>query len=562
MLSALSIRDVVLIERLYLSFDGGLSVFTGETGAGKSILLDSLSLALGARADSGLVRKGASQLAVTAAFSLPAGHPAFAVLKDADLAVEPGEALVIRRTVSADGRSKAHVNDQPASVGLLRSLGATLVEIHGQFESHGLLDPTTHRAVLDAHGSAAVALAETRRTYRVWAAARDARADAEADLARARAEEDLLRHTLDELEALAPKPGEDASLAEERSFLMNGEKLGEGLNAGLAALSEPVSVDHALRTAMRHLERVAPMAGGRLDAVLEGLDRAAVEAAEAQNTLEAVVGDLDHDPRRLEAVEERLFALRGLARKHGVEVDALPGLLERTRTSLAALDGDEASLDALRQTERKEREAYLIAARALSKARAETAAALDSAVAQELPPLKLERARFATLVEDLPENQWGPEGLDKVTFLVATNPGSEPGPIHKIASGGELARFMLALKVVLARSSTIPTLVFDEVDMGIGGATAAAVGNRLARLGEDVQVLVVTHSPQVAATGLQHFQVRKADDGQGGMGTSVVPLSPDERREEVARMLAGAHITEQARAAAASLLSARTSVAS
>ncbi|MCF8479546.1 MAG: DNA repair protein RecN [Rhodospirillum sp.] len=555
MLTFLSIRDVVLIERLDLRFTHGLGVFTGETGAGKSILLDSLSLALGARADSGLVRRGANQLAVSAEFTIAPDHPVRALLAEADLAIAPNESVVVRRVVTADGRSRAHVNDQPTSVGMLKRIGDGLVEIHGQFESHGLLDPTTHRSVLDAFGGPGkAALTRTEAAHATWAAAAKARQTAERVLAKARAEEDLLRHMLGELEALAPKQGEESQLADERAMLMNGEKLAEGLTAGLAALSEPQSVETALRQAMRALERIVPMAGQRLDPIIEGLDRAAVETAEAQGQLEAVAAGLDMDPRRLETVEERLFALRSLSRKHGCTVDALPALLEDTRAKLTALDGDGDAVAGLMKTERTARQTFLEAARVLSQARQAAAGALDAAVAGELPPLKLERARFVTTVEDLPEDQWGPEGLDRVTFLVATNPGSDPGQIHKIASGGELARFMLALKVVLARSGTVPTLVFDEVDAGIGGATAAAVGERLARLGQDVQVLVVTHSPQVAATGRGHYKVQKSDDDKGGVGTTVRELSAEERLEEVARMLSGAEITAQARAAAESLL--------
>jgi DNA repair protein RecN (Recombination protein N) len=555
MLTFLSIRDVVLIERLDLRFTHGLGVFTGETGAGKSILLDSLSLAVGARADSGLVRRGASQLAVTAEFSVAPDHPIRALLAEADLAIDPGEPVVVRRVVTADGRSRAHVNDQPTSVGMLKRIGEGLLEIHGQFESHGLLDPATHRGVLDAFGGPGkAALAKTEKAHAVWAKAAKIRQTAERDLAKARAEEDLLRHMMGELEALAPEKGEEERLADERSMLMNGEKLAEGLTSGLAALSEPQSVETALRQAMRALERIASMAGQRLDPIIEGLDRAAVEAAEAQSQLEAVAAGLDMDPRRLEAVEERLFALRGLSRKHGCTVDALPALLEDTRTKLEALDGDGDAVAGLLKAERAARQTYLEAARVLSQARQTAAVELDAAVAAELPPLKLERARFVTTLEELPEDQWGPEGLDRVTFLVATNPGSDPGQIHKIASGGELARFMLALKVVLSRSATVPTLVFDEVDAGIGGATAAAVGERLARLGQEVQVLVVTHSPQVAATGRGHYKVQKSDDDKGGVGTTVRELSAEERLEEVARMLSGAEVTAQARAAAESLL--------
>ncbi|OIR09970.1 DNA repair protein RecN [mine drainage metagenome] len=552
MLLGLSIRDVVLIDRLEIAFAPGLAVLTGETGAGKSILLDSLGLALGARADSGLVRPGAPQLSVTAEFSLPAAHPAFALLAEQDLAAEDG--LVLRRTVAADGRSRAFVNDQAISVGLLRRLGETLVEIHGQFESHGLLDPARHGAVLDAFG--ALDVAAVRTAHAAWKTAQRARTDAEAALARARDEEDFLRHAVNELNALAPEPGEEDSLAARRAVMMHGEKLVEGMNAALQALSGKGEVEAALRAAQRALERVADKAEGRLDPVIAALDRAADETAEARNLLDRVSAGIDLDPRAQEKVEERLFALRAAARKHGVPVEGLPALRQRLADELQSLEAGGEGLARLTAAEAAARTAYAEAAKALSRQRLEAAERLDRAVAAELPPLKLDKARFQTRVEALPEEQWGDSGLDRVTFEVATNPGSAPGPLGRIASGGELSRFMLALKVVLARTSPVPSIVFDEVDSGIGGAVAAAVGERLARLARDLQILVVTHSPQVAARGGQHWHVAKGDDGQGGTITRVSPLGPDERREEIARMLAGARVTAEARAAAASLLGA------
>ncbi|GEO80491.1 DNA repair protein RecN [Pararhodospirillum oryzae] len=555
MLSFLSIRDVVLIESLDLTFGPGLGVLTGETGAGKSILLDSLGLALGGRADSGLVRKGAARLSVTAGFAAPPDHPARALLAEAGLEADPDEPVVLRRVVNADGRGRAYVNDQAASVGLLRTLGRALVEIHGQFDTQGLLDPGTHGAVLDAFGeSLGEALAATARAHATWHEAVKARRAAEESLARARAEEDLLRATVEDLEALAPQVGEEATLAEERALLMNAEKLMEGLNSALAALSTPTDVGGALRQSGRLLDRIAPLAGPAVEGIVQGLERSAVELEEARSSLEALIGRLDLDPSRLESVEERLFALRGEARKRGCVVDTLPELLEDTRRALAALDGDTSRLDALARAEREARAAYETRARALSAERARAARALDKAVAAELAPLRLDKARFCTTLEELPESQWGPRGLDRVTFLVATNPGADPGPLHKIASGGELSRFMLALKVVLAADGTVSTLIFDEVDAGLGGATAAAVGERLARLGRVVQVLVVTHSPQVAARGERHFRVSKVAHDEGLPGTTVSTLDPPARIEEIARMLAGAEITEPARAAAAALL--------
>ncbi|WP_019645264.1 DNA repair protein RecN [Novispirillum itersonii] len=552
MLVRLSIRDVVLIDRLDLSFADGLGVLTGETGAGKSILLDSLGLALGDRADAGLVRSGADQLSVTAEFDLPKAHPARDILKDQGIAEE--DMLIVRRTVTRDGRSRASINDQSASVGLLRRIGETLVEVHGQFDTHGLLDPATHRSVLDAYAGPSLGLTGCRAAWKLWQAARAARDMAERDMKAARDEEDTLRHAEKELSALKPQRGEEADLAERRQTLMNGEKLADGLNGALASLTPGgADIATALRGAQRHLERIAGMAGPAVSTIIDALERAAIEAAEAHELLERTVADIDLDPRRLEEVEERLFALRAVARKHGCEVGDLPSLLDTIRRRLAALEDGGSDLARLAKEEQGARLSYIEAARAISRARQAAAGRLDGLVATELPPLKLDRARFVTTISDLPEDQWGPEGLDRVAFEVATNPGAAPGPLGKIASGGELARFMLALKVVLARVSSVPTLVFDEVDAGIGGATAAAVGERLARLADDVQVLVVTHSPQVAAKARRHWKVAKfVTDGQ--TVTTVSPLSEDDRLEEVARMLSGESITDHARAAAASLM--------
>jgi DNA repair protein RecN (Recombination protein N) len=553
MLVSLSIRDVVLIEKLDLSFAGGLSAFTGETGAGKSILLDSLSLALGARADSGLVRHGAPQLTVIAEFDPPPFHPARVLLAAQDMDVA-GVPLLLRRVVTADGRSRAYINDQAVSVSVLRKVGDELVEIHGQFDSHGLLDSDTHLAVLDAFAGIGEARRVVRSSWDIWRQMVQARTEAENVLKRARAEEEAIRHAFNELKGLAPKPGEDAELAQTRAMLQHGEKLVEAMNAAMAALRQRGEVEATLRTAERTLERVADRAEGKLDPVIAALDRAAVEAAEAVGLLERVSADIDLDPRHLEKVEERLFALRAAARKHGVEVDGLAALKDDLERQLAALDGGGDGLAKLARAEQAARATYVEAARTLSKTRTEAAKRLDQAVAAELPPLKLDKARFATKVAAQEESGWGADGLDSVEFLVATNPGNPPGPLGKIASGGELSRFMLALKVVLARTSSTPTMVFDEVDSGIGGAVAAAVGERLARLGTDVQVLVVTHSPQVAARGRNHYRVAKREVAAGKVLTSVEELPQDARREEIARMLAGETVTDQARAAADSLM--------
>ncbi len=555
MLASLTIRDVVLIERLALGFRKGLCVLTGETGAGKSILLDALGLALGARADSGLVRHGADQASVTAEFELSGDHPALAILKEQGL--DPEERLVVRRTVSADGRSRAWVNDQAVGVGLLKRLGEELVEVHGQFDTHGLLNPQTHRSVLDAYAGLDAQAAQVAAAHRGWRQVEDARANAAAEIARARSEEEYLRHAVAELDALAPKQGEEEELAETRAVLMHREKLVDALNAAFGDLSGDRGVERALSSAIRTLSRIADKAGGKLDPVIAGLDRAAAEASEAIAGLQAVSADVDMDPQALEKLEERLFALRAAARKHGVDVDALAALRKDMADRLLLIEDQGDLLSRLAREAEAARATYRKAAEALSAARQEAAGRLDKAVATELAPLKLEKAKFRTLVEPLAdEADWTAAGLDRVAFQVATNPGSPPGALNKIASGGELARFMLALKVVLAQTSTVGTLVFDEVDTGIGGAVAAAVGERLKTLGNGLQVLVVTHSPQVAARGSTHLKVQKSVKGEQ-VTTGVIELDGDDRREEIARMLSGATITAEARAAADSLIAGR-----
>ncbi|HYL48273.1 MAG TPA: DNA repair protein RecN [Stellaceae bacterium] len=552
MLIGLSIRDVVLIDRLDLSFRPGLCVLTGETGAGKSILLDALGLALGVRAESGLVRRGAEQATVSAEFTLPAKHPARALLRDAGLTADE-DTLVLRRIVSGDGRSRAFIADQPASVALLRQVGEALVEIEGQFAQRGLLDPATHREALDAYG---VAEADVRTLAETWQAWRAAVADHEAAAQRlkaAQAEEAFLRHAMNELEALDPKPGEETSLADERTLMQNRERLTEALESALTELAGERGGERALQAALRQIARIKDKAGGRLDAATAALERAAVEAREAVAGIEAQARALGSDSTRLEQIEERLFALRALARKHNVAVDGLAELRTEIASKLGALEAGGDGVDALKRAVDGARNAYIIAADKVSAARRAAAAKIDPAVMKELKPLKLEKARFATVLTAVGEAEWGPQGRERVHFEVATNPGAPAGPLAKVASGGELSRFMLALKVVLARTSPVPTLVFDEVDSGIGGAVAAAVGDRLHRLGQELQVLVVTHSPQVAARGAHHWRVEKSQAAQK-TSTRVEELSADARREEIARMLSGASITAEARAAAASLM--------
>ena len=561
MLTALSIRDVVLISRLDLFFDAGLTVLTGETGAGKSILLDSLGLALGMRADSGLVRAGTEQATVTASFATPTGHPAYQLLAEQDLAAE--DDIVLRRVVMKDGRSRAFVNDQPISVTLLRRLGALLVEVQGQHEQMGLADPASHAGLLDTFGVARSLQDRVSTAWRTWRELDARLVKARDTLQAAQRDEEWLRHAVDELASLAPRENEEDALAAERQRLQQGERRVEAVAAALAELSSkdrrnpgPAA---ALRASSRALQRLIP--SGQTDqpnpagAAMAALERAEEALAEAETLLSRLANETEADPRLLEQVEERLFALRGAARKHNATVTALPALLDELATRLGALDNGAAELADLEQAAREARARYVEAAVELTGAREAAAGRLERAVAVELPPLRLDKARFHVDIAPVPESGWGVTGADAVRFLIATNPGQPPGPLARIASGGELSRLMLALKVVLSSGSAVPTLVFDEVDSGIGGATAAAVGQRLARVAERLQVLVVTHSPQVAARGAAHLRVSKLAQ-TGSTATTVDPLDGRARREEIARMLAGATITPAARAAADELLGA------
>jgi len=558
MLTALSIRDVVLIERLDLSFGAGLTVLTGETGAGKSILLDSLGLALGARAEQGLVRLGAEQAVVAAVFAPPPEHPAYAVL--AEQGIEAEDEIVLRRVLARDGRSRAFVNDAPVGAALLRRVGTLLVEVQGQHDQMGLADPGGHAALLDAFGVRPALRDRVAGLHRTWREAAEALADARAAIEAALRDQDFLRHAVTELSALAPQPGEEAGLAEERQRLQQDEKRAEAFAAALTELAprdrrsnNPAA---ALRAAGRALQRlIGPDGDGPAAPVLVLLEQAETALAEAEMLLGRLTDSAQGDPRLLERTEERLFALRAAARKHGVAVADLPDFLAGLRARLAALETGEAAIADLQRDAAAARAGYAAACAELSAARRDAASKLDRAIARELPPLKLDRARFVTDLLPLPDADWGPQGADAVRFLIATNPGQEPGPLGRVASGGELSRLLLALKVVLAGSSPVPTMVFDEVDSGIGGATAAAVGERLTRVAERVQVLLVTHSPQVAARGAAHLRVAKLA-GRGRAETRVEPLHGGDRREEIARMLAGETVTEAARAAADSLLGA------
>ena len=554
MLASLAIRDVVLIERLDLAFGAGLTVLTGETGAGKSILLDSLGLACGARAEAGMVRSGQAQCSVTAVFAPPEGHPAFTVLEEQG--IERDDTLVLRRVVQADGRSRAFVNEQPVGVALLRRLAATLVEVQGQHDQVGLADPATHAGLLDAFGGLESRRNAAAAAWRGWREAERALATAREAIAAAQRDEEFLRHAVQELSDLAPVEGEEEELSKERQRLQQGERRNESIAAALTELQprdrRRGGPGDALRGAARALERLPPP-NEEAQPILGFLAQAQDALAEAETLLERMLHEGGPDPRRLEVLEDRLFGLRAAARKHGVPVVELPSLLAQLKDRLGALDAGTERVAGLESAAATARAAYLAAGRALTEARQAAARRLESALAKELPPLKLDRARFVVEVASREEGGWSADGMDRVTFLVSTNPGQTPGHLQKIASGGELSRLMLALKVVLARGSPVPTLVFDEVDAGIGGATAAAVGDRLARVAERLQVLVVTHSPQVAARGAQQLRVAKSVKGQRA-ATTVEPLDKRERREEIARMLAGERVTDAARAAADSLL--------
>ena len=551
MLVQLAIRDIVLIERLDLTFDPGLSVLTGETGAGKSILLDAFALALGGRGDGGLVRHGAAQGQVTAAFDLPIDHRARAMAEEAGFTSD-GD-LILRRVQMADGRTRAFLNDQPASVQVLKTIGSVLVEIHGQHDERALVDPARHRDLVDAYGGLDGEAAAVSAGYRAWRAAEDEFAEHSARVEAARREADYLRHAADELNKLNAQPDEEEALATRRQGMMASEKVAADLNEAQEIIGGHQSPLPLISSMMRRLERRSAQAPALIEPVVKALDLALVALDEAQSALAAAIREADYDPRELEQIEERLFALRAAARKHNTRVDSLPALAEKFRADLDALEFGEKQMKVLDKARGETRKAYEAEARALSARRKSAAAALDDAVNAELPPLKLERARFSTAL--LPEDDGGPHGFDRIEFHVQTNPGTRPGPLMKVASGGELSRFMLALKVALADRGSAPTLVFDEIDSGVGGAVSDAIGQRLARLSERAQVITVTHAPQVAAKAKKHLLIAKeAVEGGKRVATRVVPLAENERQEEIARMLSGETITSEARAAAGRLL--------
>ena len=552
MLSRLSIRDVVLIDQLDLEFSPGLTILTGETGAGKSILLDALALALGARGDGGLVRHGQTQGQVTATFDLPEGHAAHALLEGQD--IEIGDELILRRVQLADGRTRAYVNDQSVSAQALRTLASALVEIHGQHDERALTDPSTHRALVDAYGGLEPLAGATERAC---VALREAERGLETERARvaaAEAEADFAAHAHEELTRLAVQPNEEAALAARRQAMMQGEKVAADIRDARDHLTGEAAILPLLNSVSRRLLRRLPQAPGLIEPSVKALDEAIEALERANRAVEEAIDASAFDPQELERCEERLFALRAMSRKHNAPIESLPALALKFADELAALAAGRSEVERLEAKVKSAREAYRAAAVALSAAREASARELEKAVSAELAPLKLERAEFTV---DLKRDQAivAPSGYDRAEFFVRTNPGSRPGPLMKVASGGELARFLLAIKVRLAERGSAPTLVFDEIDTGVGGAVADAMGQRLARLSVQAQVLAVTHAPQVAARAQSHFRILKSDVGAGErVATRVSRLGAIERRDEIARMLAGAEITREARAAAESLI--------
>ncbi|MBZ9916921.1 MULTISPECIES: DNA repair protein RecN [unclassified Mesorhizobium] len=557
MLSRLSIRDIVLIEKLDIDFQPGLSVLTGETGAGKSILLDALSLALGARGDASLVRHGAAQGQVIAVFDVPRNHPVRALL--AENAIEDDGDIILRRLQTADGRTRVFVNDQPSSVTLMRDVGRALVEIHGQHDERALVDPGAHRDVLDAFGGHLGVVRSTAEAWRHWRACEQELSRHRAKVAAAAREADYLRAAVTELTKLDPQPGEETELADLRAHMMRAEKIASEIHDAQDVLSGPSSPLPQLASLLRRLQRKAGEAPGLLDEVVKSLDEAMLSLDAAQSGVEAALRATEYDPQRLEKAEERLFSLRAAARKHSVAVDDLAQLRDTMVADLADLDAGEERLHGLEKQAAAAREAYDIAAAQLSSLRHAAAVGLTKAVMAELPALKLERAAFIVEMKSEAESRME-EGIDQIEFWVRTNPGTRPGPMMKVASGGELSRFLLALKVALADRGSAPTLVFDEIDTGVGGAVADAIGQRLARLSRRVQVLSVTHAPQVAARAATHFLISKSGSTDK-VATGIAEMDRAARQEEIARMLAGATITDEARAAAERLLRENTAAA-
>lgn len=552
MLLSLSIRNLVLIQKLDLDFKSGLTVLTGETGAGKSILLDALGLVLGNRADTGLIRHGAEKLGVAAVFKIEdRTHPIYNLFSEFEIEID--DTINIKRLLDLDGKGKIFVNDQIVTLKLLKEIGKYLIEIHGQFDNQGLLNPNNHLDVLDSYGSYSPLLIDVKNDYKNLLTTRKERRLAEESLAKSIVDEENLRHWVDELEKMHLADGEEENLAKKRVELMNSEKIIENLNYAYSSLTKGISIQSALRSAQSGIGKANDLTNGKYSEIIEALEQTLINAEESINSIEIASRDITANSNELETIEERLFALKALARKHNVRVDELGNVLEDFINRLETIELGSDNINALRKIEEVYKLEYMKKSRELHNKRVETAKRLDEKVMEELPPLKMEKAKFATSVEEKVEEAWNEKGFDDVSFTVATNPNSPQGAINKIASGGELARFMLALKLNLATTSNIATMIFDEVDTGIGGATAQAVGERLARLSKDVQILVVTHSPQVASKGNNHFKVEKST-AQNITTTNVAVLSETERLGEIARMLSGENITDEARAAAKALI--------
>lgn len=553
MLKSLSIRNVVLIDKLDLDFQNGFSVLSGETGAGKSILLDSVGLLLGKRAEVGMIRSGCDKLSVCGSFEIADKKGELAALcAEYDLDFE--HEIIIKRTLNQDGKGKIFFNDQPITQKLLKEIGSYLVEIHGQFDNQGLLNPATHLSVLDGYGAYPEKITALKTAFAVYKKAKDNRVNAEAKIAQSKADEDNLRHWVDEFQKMQPRENEQEELEEKRRQMMNAEKILENLDAAYKALNQG-GVQSALRQAQAAISRVNVLLNGKFDNIYSLLDTALVNADEAGEEIEAASNEVSLNQNELDAVEERLFALKALARKHNTTIEELPLVWQQMEENLRNLELGEDDIENLRKLEEAAYKDYVKKATEVSQARLAAALRLDGKIQADLPDLKMEKARFMTQISTKPENQWNENGRDDVCFMVSTNPNTPYGSISKIASGGELARFMLALKVNLAQTSQVETMIFDEVDTGIGGATAQAVGEKLSKLGEQVQVLVVTHSPQVAAQSKYHYKVEKTTV-DNVTTTSLRELSAAEKTEEVARMLSGEHITDEARAAAKVLIGA------
>lgn len=553
MLKSLSIRNVVLIDKLDLDFQNGFSVLSGETGAGKSILLDSVGLLLGKRAEVGMIRSGCDKLSVCGSFEIADKKGELAALC-AEYDLDFDHEIIIKRTLNQDGKGKIFFNDQPITQKLLKEIGGYLVEIHGQFDNQGLLNPATHLSVLDNYGAYPEKIAAMKAAFAVYKKAKDDRVNAEAKIAQAKADEENLRHWVDEFQKMQPRENEPEELEEKRRQMMNAEKILENLDTAYKAMVQG-GVQSSLRQAQAAISRVNALLNGKFDNIYALLDTALVNADEASEEIETASNEVSLNQNELDAVEERLFALKALARKHNTTVEELPQVWAQMEDSLQNLTRGEENIEILCKLEEAAYKDYVKKATEVSQARLAAALRLDGKIQAELPDLKMEKARFMTQITTKPENLWNENGRDEVCFMVSTNPNTPYGSISKIASGGELARFMLALKVNLAQSSQVETMIFDEVDTGIGGATAQAVGEKLAKLGEQVQVLVVTHSPQVAAQSKYHYKVEKTTV-DNVTTTSLRELSAAEKTEEVARMLSGEHITDEARAAAKVLIGA------